>query len=106
MPEGIANAEALPEEVRLAAEHQLSVELNARSTIYRAFGLALINLTSILEGDAVILNRTVDPLGVALLGFAARGRRVLRSAFRPKRTHGKNWPNRDTRSARERCPRR
>jgi hypothetical protein len=48
----------------------------------RGCGLALIELTSILEEEDAVLDRSIDPLGVALVAYAARGRRLLRSAYR------------------------
>ncbi len=57
-------------------------EAAAREQLCRGAGLALIELSSILQGDEVTVDAQVDPLGMVLLAFAARGRRLLRSAYR------------------------
>ncbi len=64
------------------AQRQLERELSARQQVARGAGLALIELTAILEERHAILDRSVDPLGIVLVAYAARGRRLLRSAYR------------------------
>ena len=61
---------------------QLERELNARQQVARGAGLALIELSAILEEQHAILDRSVDPLGIVLVAYAARGRRLLRAAYR------------------------
>lgn len=73
-------AEADP--VAAAAHLQLERELVARQQLARGCGLALIDLSSSLEDEDATLDRALDPLGVALVAYAARGRRLLRSAYR------------------------
>lgn len=63
------------------AQLQFGRELGARESVARGAGIALIQLSAILEEDA-ILGDGVDPLGVVLVAFAARGRRLLRAAYR------------------------
>lgn len=53
----------------------------ARREIARACGVALLETTSLLDGEAEIAEG-VDPMGLVLLAFGARGRRLLRSAYR------------------------
>jgi hypothetical protein len=69
------------ENIRAFREWQLERELTARQQISRGCGLALIDLTSILEERHAVLDRGVDPLGIVLVAFAARGRRLLRAAY-------------------------
>ncbi|MGD0272245.1 MAG: DUF5677 domain-containing protein [Gaiellaceae bacterium] len=53
----------------------------ARREIARAAGVAMIVSTASLEEEAFV-ERGVDPMGLVLLAFAARGRRLLRAAYR------------------------
>jgi hypothetical protein len=70
------------EDVLGLATTQLEIEIGARQILARAHGLALVHLSQILEGDEVLISARVDPLGLVLIAFAARGRRVLRAAYR------------------------
>lgn len=69
-------------ELVAAARAQLEREVAARARLARGCGFALIELSSVLEDEDATLDRAVDPLGVALVAYAARGRRLLRSAYR------------------------
>jgi hypothetical protein len=81
--EGVSEIERAPsDEFAEAARFQLETEIGARQTLARGCGLALIHLSRILEGDSVYIDQKVDPLGLVLIAFAARGRRILRSAYR------------------------
>jgi hypothetical protein len=53
----------------------------ARREIARAAGAALINATSLLEEGATF-DKGVGPMGIVMITLAARGRRLLRSAYR------------------------
>lgn len=76
------NAEDNEGEVLAFAQWQLERELSARQKVARGAGLALIELTGILEEEHATLDPSVDPLGIVLVAYAARGRRLLRSAYR------------------------
>lgn len=69
------------EQLLAAAADQFDREAHARQLLARASGLSLIALSSSLEEDGTI-DPGVDPLGIVLLAFAARGRRLIRSAIR------------------------
>jgi Family of unknown function (DUF5677) len=70
------------EQLAAAARDQLARELEARQQVARGCGNALIELASQLEHEDAIVDPAVDPLGVVLLAFAARGGRVLRATYR------------------------
>lgn len=69
-------------DLRAAAEAQLIREFSARRSFARGCGAALLELSSILEDSDARLDRAVDPLGVVLVAWAVRGRRLLRAAYR------------------------
>ena len=64
-----------------ATQRQLEREIGARQKLARGCGIALIELTDGLEGDDVRVDRRLDPLGLVLIAFASRGRRLLRAAY-------------------------
>lgn len=68
--------------VEAFARFQLEREISARERIARASGFALLELTSILDEPEAVLAGGVDPLGIVLVGFTVRGRRLLRSMYR------------------------
>jgi hypothetical protein len=68
--------------VRVAAEEQFARETLAREQLTRGAGLALIGLSAVLEEAGATLDPAIDPLGVVLVAWAARGRRLLRAAHR------------------------
>lgn len=53
----------------------------ARREVSRACGVSLLSMSAILQGESQV-DKGVDPIGLVLLAFAARGRRLLRSAYR------------------------
>ena len=78
----MTEADSGDQDVLAFAEWQLEKEMGARQTLARGAGFALIQLSSILEEQQAILDRSVDPLGIVLVAYAARGRRLLRAAYR------------------------
>lgn len=69
------------EDVLVAAAWQRAQEFDARAIHARGCGLALIQLTEILESEDATLDPAVDPLGIVLIACAARSRRLLRAAY-------------------------
>jgi hypothetical protein len=70
-----------PTDDELFREQQLDRDARARREIARAAGVALINLTAPLEAGLGVYDGA-GPVTMALVGFAARARRLLRSAYR------------------------
>jgi len=60
---------------------QEATNAKARREISRACGVSLLGISAILDGGADV-DKGVDPTGLALLALGARGRRLLRSAYR------------------------
>lgn len=75
-------ADAEVEPLAAAARAQSEREIAARQQVARGCGRGLIKLSSVLEDENATLDRAVDPLGVVLVAYAARGRRLLRAAYR------------------------